>query len=271
MASEAQLRTVLTLCCPDELQRVRKVAINTALFWVYESNTWGGNEGRGIFHPASLAKFVSSSVCGDDDPTIPPIRSHYYYGQQQRQLEPQEYYQSHRSQAISGAGGLVHASIATSLLAGTLQLLRMYLPGLRELVFVPRDENPLYSRECCLAEPTMVQSRLARQVREAMAIAFANGSDLPLTTERPSPGAGQLQSQNFLFARSDEDAHGGAAVPWTWKIMTLSAGPDPPVYDRRVLGWEVEEGRLPRSPIRERKAKTHQQRRRTRNHKMSRE
>lgn len=103
---------------------------------------------------------------------------------------------------------MTSTSIAASLLVDMLRLIRTRLPGLRELVFVPRDENPLYSSDCYLTAPAMAQNRLARQVREAMRAAFGG-----------------------------DRAPDKAAPPWEWKIMTLSADPDPPSYDRQVLGW----------------------------------
>lgn len=112
-----------------------------------------------------------------------------------------------------GGGEQQQRMVASSLLVDVLQLLRARLPGLRELVFVPRDENPLYSGDACLVEPTMAQSRLARVVREAMGVVF------PCST----------------------GSHHGVAErrPWDWKIMALSADADVPVYDRHVLGWET--------------------------------
>ncbi|KAH8757645.1 hypothetical protein F5883DRAFT_370009, partial [Diaporthe sp. PMI_573] len=100
MASEANLRTVLSLCDPTELAQVRRVAVNEALVWVYDS-AW-------------------------------------------------------------------HRQSPSSLLVDILRLVRARLPGLRELVLVPRDENPLYSSDCYLTEPAMAQNRLRRQVSEAM-------------------------------------------------------------------------------------------------------
>ncbi|KUI64074.1 hypothetical protein VM1G_10856 [Cytospora mali] len=111
MASEANLRTILSMCDPVELAQVKRVAINDALFW-------------------------------------------------------------------------------------------SRLPGLQELIFIPRDENPLYSGDSCLVEPAMGQGRMARQIREAMTAVFG----------APDDG------------------------PWRWRIMTLSADPDPPVYEKQVLG-----------------------------------
>lgn len=155
MASEAQLRTVLTLCDPAELSGVRRVAVNDALFWAYGSS--GGPGGLG-----------------------------------------------------AGAMVMTHATIASSLLVDVLQLVRARLPGLEELVFVPRDENPLYSGASCLVEPAIIQSRLARQVRDAVGLVFGD------------PSSGLVNG-----------------VPsWSWKVMTLSADPDPPIYGRGVLGWE---------------------------------
>lgn len=157
MASEAQLRTVLTLCDPAELARVQKVAINDAVFW-------GGGDGRR--RGASLA---ATATAGCADTTL---------------------------------------KVAGSLLVDVLRLLRARLPGMRELVFVPRDENPLYSGDACLLEPAMAQSRLARVVREAMAVVF--GERRRLVGERP----------------------------WNWRIMTLSAAVHGPVYGREVLSWD---------------------------------
>lgn len=108
---------------------------------------------------------------------------------------------------------MTHTSIAASLLVDILRLVRARLPGLQELVLVPRDENPLYSSDCYLTEPAMGQNRLRRQVSEALTAAFGGGD----TEGTPN--------------RSD------ALLPWEWKIRTLSADPDPPSYDRLVLGW----------------------------------
>lgn len=227
MASEAQLRTVLMLCCPEELLRVRKVAINDALFWVY------GNP--------SAVNPASSPSCGDE---YTAANNHYYDGRQQQRQWPG---------GISSGGLVVHTAIATSLLADTLQLLRTRLPGLQELIFVPRDQNPLYSRDCCLVEPATVQSGMAQQIRQAMAIAFDSssssssgrkpGSHSPLSA---IPGRGQQQqrqeSQHQQTKRkSFHNDNNGVILPWTWRIMTLSANPDPPVYGRRGLTWEGEQ------------------------------
>ncbi|KAF3770074.1 hypothetical protein M406DRAFT_66519 [Cryphonectria parasitica EP155] len=173
MASEAQLRTVLALCDPAELARVERVAINDALFWVYD-------DGRS----SSSSNSNSSSVCRSGGGGI--------------------------SIGIgSGRAGMARSAMASSLLVDIMALLRARLPGLRELVFVPRDDNPLYSGDSCLVEPAIVQSRLARQVKEAMGIAFG--------------------------AMPEEEEGGGC--PWNWRVMTISADPDPPVYGRQVLGW----------------------------------
>lgn len=157
MASDAQLRTFLSLCDPGELAQVTRVALNDALFWVYGAT---GSRGPGV-----------SATCA------------------------------------------VRSAVASSLLFDVLGLLRAKMPGLRAVVFVPRDENPLYSQDCCLVEPSMIQSRLTRQVREAVDAVFG----------------------------SSGGRKGNSACPWEWKIMTLSADPDPPVYNRQVLGWDEEE------------------------------
>jgi hypothetical protein len=120
---------------------------------------------------------------------------------------------------------MTHTSIAASLLVDILRLVRARLPGLRELVLVPRDENPLYSSDCYLTEPAMAQNRLRRQVSEAMAVAFGAGG-----------GAGIDNGEDGTRDRSSPSAF-ASAPPWDWKIRTLSADPDPPSYERLVLGW----------------------------------
>lgn len=119
---------------------------------------------------------------------------------------------------------MTHTSIVASLLVDILRLVRARLPGLRELVLVPRDENPLYSSDCYLTEPAMGQNRLRRQVSEALAVAF--GGDL----------AGIDSGEDGVLDRSSAAA-APAAPSWEWKIRTLSADPNPPSYDRLVLGW----------------------------------
>lgn len=264
MASEAQLRTVLTLCCPEELRRVRKVAINDALFWVYESSR--RSSGSSIFLPsfAAITGPPSPSCGGEYPPSVGSYRherlSSQHFHHQRRQHWPGGF----------GAGGLAHATIATSLLADTLQLLRTRLPGLQELIFVPRDENPLYSGDCCLVEPAMVQSRMARQVREAMAVVFGGDgrSDLDSSAAAvpslPRIGAQQQRQQQqqqekrLPAAHPDDQNSGVGSVPWIWRIMALSADPDPPVYGRRVLGWE-EDDHSKASPLQRRQRQERQQ------------
>lgn len=174
MASEAQLRTVLTLCDPAELAAVRRAAVNDALFWVYSGA--GGAAGGG---GGGAGREVGGDG-GDLD-----------------------------GAGESGAMAATRTTVASSLLVDVLQLARARLTGLRELVFVPRDENPVYSADCCLVEPAIIQNRLARQVREAMGAVFDGGP-----------------------------------APWAWRVMTLSADPSPPVYGRAVLGWDEEPGRV---------------------------
>lgn len=233
MASEAQLRTVLMLCCPDELLRVRKVAINDALFWVY------GNP--------SPVNPVSSPSCNDEYTTA--NNRHYHGRQQQRQW----------SGGVDSGGLVMHTAIATSLLADTLQLIRTRLPGLQELIFVPRDQNPLYSRDCCLVEPATMQSGMAQQIRQAMAIVSGSssggssgrkpGSHSPLSAVpvRRQRQEQQVSQRQQAKRKGFHDDNYGVILPWAWKIMTLSANPDPPVYGRRGLAREEEEEQQPPS------------------------
>lgn len=93
--------------------------------------------------------------------------------------------------------------MGVSLLVDVLLLLRARMPGLREMVFVPRDEDPSYSGDVCVGEPAMVHSRLAGIVREAMALVFVD--------QRPSER------------------------PWSWRIMTLGADADVRVHNWQVL------------------------------------
>lgn len=159
MASEAQLRTVLSLCDPAELARVRRIAINDALFWVYDSPVTGRSRGT------------------------------------------------------------AQSALASSLLVDVLYLIRARLPGLKELVFVPRDENPLYSGDCCLVEPAIIQSLLARQVREAMRVVFEQTS--------PQPTILSTTTTSFSTPSSATGGSQGSSCPWHWRVMTLSANPHP--------------------------------------------
>ncbi|KAI3401224.1 hypothetical protein diail_11930 [Diaporthe ilicicola] len=204
MASEANLRTVLSLCDPTELAQVRRVAINEAIFWVYDS-AW--HRQAPCYHDHHHQQQQRQQL--QTPPSTPLEHRH-----QQNRRQPQE---ANAPLPLPlplplppppAAAAMTYTSIAASLLVDILRLIRARLPGLRELVFVPRDENPLYSSDCYLTEPAMGQNRLKRQVREAITAAFGGDSD----PDRAYP-------------------------PWEWKIRTLSADPDPPSYDRHVLGW----------------------------------
>lgn len=150
MASEGNLRSVLSLVSPAELQVVRRVAINEALFWVDSSHA--------------------------------------------------DY----------------HSGLAASLTFDIVKMVRRRLPGLRDLVFVPRDENPVYSDTARFVEPPIVQTRISRQVATAV----------------------RMLCERFPHW-----------CPPRWRIMTLSAVPDPPVYERGVLGYG--DGQSRRSAIME--------------------
>lgn len=230
MASEANLRTVLSLCDPNELAQVRRVAINEALFWVYDS-AWHRQ-------PQSYHDHYSHNHHQDQQdpqlqtPPTTPMEDQHHQRRRQATQESDAPLPTPRSLTppsplpppIPSAAAMTHTSIAASLLVDILRLVRARLPGLQELVLVPRDENPLYSSDCYLTEPAMGQNRLRRQVSEALAVAFGgtgSGED------------GMLQQQQH--GRSSTAA--AAAPPWQWKIRTLSADPEPPSYDRLVLGW----------------------------------
>lgn len=49
-------------------------------------------------------------------------------------------------------------------------MLRTRLPRLEELVFVPRDDNPVYSDDVVLAEPRVQMKALAALVHEAICV-----------------------------------------------------------------------------------------------------
>lgn len=100
--------------------------------------------------------------------------------------------------------------LASSLLIDVLRLLHARLPTLRELIFVPRAENPLYGRDCCLVAPVIVQSRLARQVREALGVVFGPGAD---------------------------------TCPWAWNVMMLGTDTVSPVYRLGDLGTDKEDAK----------------------------
>lgn len=221
MASEANLRTVLSLCDPNELAQVRRVAINEALFWVYDSAWHRQTPCHHDHHSHNNYQQLRTP------PTTPMEDQHRRRRRESqetntalptpRPLTPQS--PSILSPATpSRAATITHTSIAASLLVDILRLVRARLPGLRELVLVPRDENPLYSSDCYLTEPAMGQNRLRRQVSEALAAAFG--------------GDGGSGSHGTL-----REAAAAASSPWEWKIRTLSADPEPPSYDKLVLGW----------------------------------
>lgn len=228
MASEANLRTVLSLCDPTELAQVRRVAINEALFWVYDS-AWHRQTPCYHDRPFHNNHHQQQNEQLQTPPTTPMEEQH-----QQRRHQPQgtdtplptprPLTPPSPTPQLSSAAGMTHTSIVTSLLVDILRLVRARLPGLRELVLVPRDENPLYSSDCYLTEPAMGQNRLRRQVSEALAVAFCK--DL----------AGIDSREEGMLDRSSAAA-AASAPPWEWKIRTLSADPDPPSYDRLVLGW----------------------------------
>ncbi|OHF02634.1 hypothetical protein CORC01_02030 [Colletotrichum orchidophilum] len=102
MASEAQFRTVMALCDPEDISEVRRLAINDSLFWVdamYQSMT------------------------------------------------------------------------AANLTVEVLKQIRVRMPKLEQLVFVPRDENPVYDNEVDLlpANPHgVLEQQMARQMEAAM-------------------------------------------------------------------------------------------------------
>jgi hypothetical protein len=105
MASEAQFRTVMSLCLPEDLASVKKVAVNNALFWV-----------------GCQYQFASAP-----------------------------------SKAIE-----------------TLNYLRTHMPALEEIIFVPRDENPVYDKEAVFLDPNPRSNShhrfLEEQVDEAMRV-----------------------------------------------------------------------------------------------------
>lgn len=220
MASEANLRTVLSLCDPNELAQVRRVAINEALFWVYDS-AW--HRQAPCYHDHhnhhNQHRQQQQNQQLQTPPTTPLESQHHQHrGHSQEAdtpLPPPGPIPPPSPPMPTAVATMTHTSIAASLLVDILRLVRARLPGLRELVLVPRDENPLYSSDCYLTEPAMGQNRLRRQVSEALASAFGCGGD--------GEGDGSLGRPGL--------------PPWEWRIRTLSADPDPPSYDRVVLGW----------------------------------
>lgn len=229
MASEANLRTVLSLCDPTELAQVRRVAINEALFWVYDSAWHRQNPCYHDHHHNHHHHLQQQQNQQLQTPPTTPMESQHHHNRRRSQemSTPLPHHGPLPSPSSpppppplpppAAAATLTHTSIAASLLIDILRLVRARLPGLQELVLVPRDENPLYSTDCYLTEPAMGQNRLRRQVSEALSTAFGDGD---------GGGGG-----NSISDRS------AASLPWDWKIRTLSADPDPPSYDRLVLGW----------------------------------
>ncbi|KAL6913146.1 hypothetical protein ACHAPO_005091 [Fusarium lateritium] len=98
MAADSQFQTIMSMCDPEELALVRRLAINDALFWV-------------------------------DD--------------------------SYRSMT------------AASLTVELLRRIQARMPGLEEIIFVPRSEESRGSES--YVEPSMVYMRMAHQIRTALA------------------------------------------------------------------------------------------------------
>jgi hypothetical protein len=118
-----------------------------------------------------------------------------------------------RGTARENAGGVM---VAASLTVEAIQLVRRRLPGVREVVFVPRDVNPLYAvddNDTTLVEPSTAQTQIHRQVQVAMQTVCAQH---PCWT------------------------------PPSWSIKALSVQPPKPViYQRSVMGhydqWQNED------------------------------
>jgi hypothetical protein len=136
MASEAQFLTVMSLCDPQELARVRRVAINDSLFW---------------------------------------------------------------------ADSTYQSMSAASLTAEVVKQVRCRMPHLRDLIFVPRDENPVYSEQAVFLEPAVGQMRMFRQIQTAFKTVCEQYPDWN---------------------------------PPEWRVMVLSAIPEPVVFDRSVMGYD---------------------------------
>ncbi|KAM5345502.1 hypothetical protein ACJ41O_011364 [Fusarium nematophilum] len=58
---------------------------------------------------------------------------------------------------------------AASLTVELLRRIQARMPGLEEIIFVPRAEESPNSTTCCYVEPTMVYVRMARQIQTALA------------------------------------------------------------------------------------------------------
>jgi hypothetical protein len=233
MASEANLRTALSLCDPTELAQVRRVAINEALFCVYDS-AWHRQTPCHRDDPFHNTHHQQQNTLLHTPPTTPLVDQHQHRRQYQetnttspiaRPLTPPSPLPLPLLLPPSAAASMTHTSVATSLLVDILRLVSARLLGLQELVLVPRDENPLYSSDCYLTEPAMGQNRLRRQVSEAIAVTFAGG------------GGGTDNGGGDTLDRSSHPSALTSMPPWEWKIRTLSADPDPPSYDKLVLGW----------------------------------
>ncbi|KAI0023133.1 hypothetical protein F4780DRAFT_97643 [Xylariomycetidae sp. FL0641] len=89
-----------------------------------------------------------------------------------------------------------------------LRKVRARFRGLRRLVFVSRDANPVYSAEATLVEPRMRNKVVERRVADAEA----------------------------RLRRRDRDGP-AFALPCPWSVMVLAADPTPVTYDQTVLGY----------------------------------
>jgi len=68
----------------------------------------------------------------------------------------------------TGDGAAYHNTVAASLTAEVLRQVTERMPFLEEIIFVPRDENPLYCDGVALVEPPCAQGRMARQIEMAV-------------------------------------------------------------------------------------------------------
>ena len=97
-----------------------------------------------------------------------------------------------------------HSMAAANLTVEVIMQIRNRIPNLRELIFVPRDENPVYSDDAIFLAPAMGQTRMSRQIQAAMKTVQATHPDW---------------------------------TPLSWRIMALSAVPDQDVLDQSVMGY----------------------------------
>lgn len=194
-AAEAQLRTLLALADPAELAWVRRLALNDALFGP---------------PPCAAAAVLSPYGQGSMEESPRPV------GVMMPPSPPSSPPPPPHAVVPAAAPMTLTATTTTaaaiSQVAELLAQVALHMPNLRELVFVPYDENPVYSGEATLVDPQDCSSRTTRFPWMEWRITHA------------------------LVGVSQRVPHWRLPA---WRVMVLAADPrSKVVYERRVMGLD---------------------------------